>query len=62
MEETQETLAFEAQKFNDEQRRMNQELESKKDSLVMLNDRKKKQEDERFLREERQTKSKEQEK
>lgn len=40
---------------------MNQELESKKDSLVMLNDRKKKQEDERFLKEERQTKAKEQE-
>jgi hypothetical protein len=46
-----EVLGFEAEKFNEEQKRMNQDLESKRDALVMTNDRKKKQEEDRLLRE-----------
>ena len=42
MEDTMEVLGFEAEKFNEEQKRMNQDLESKRDALVMTNDRKKK--------------------
>lgn len=49
-----EVLGYEAEKFNDEQKRVNLDLESKKESLVMTNDRKKKQEEDRLLREQRQ--------
>ena len=46
-----EVLGFEAEKFNEEQRKMNQDLESKRDALVLTNDKKKKQEEDRLTRE-----------
>ena len=42
MEDTMEVLGYEAEKFNEEQKRVNLDLESKKETLVMTNDRKKK--------------------
>ena len=41
MEDTLEVLAVDAEQFNEEQKKMNVDLESKKDVLVMTNDRKK---------------------
>ena len=51
MEDTLEVLGFEAKKFSDEQKKMNEDLEAKKEALVMANDRKKRLEDERMLTE-----------
>jgi len=50
MEDTLEFLAVQAERFNDEQRQQNYDLEAKKDALVLKNDMKKKQEEERARR------------
>ena len=61
MEDTMEVLGFEAEKFKEEQKRMNQDLESKKEALVLTNDRKKKQEEDRCTREQKQNQLREKE-